>query len=99
MYLEPNYTTKMKSSDRIIILEPQEGGAKNTKGMIDNRLFTGENTLHAKMDPQNSQWFLQYDSGLVPEPLRGRFTSFPKLKEFVTSYFNRRNINVKQIIE
>ena len=100
MYFEPDYKTKMKANDRIFVLEKMVGEHTLTpKGMIDNRLFSGENKLHAKLDPSNSQWFLQYDSGLVPEPLRSRWTSFAKLKEYVTSYFNRRNINIKQIIE
>jgi hypothetical protein len=99
MYFEPNYT-KMKSADRVFVLEKMEGeNTKNTKGLIDNRLFSGENRLHAKMDPQNSQWYLQYDSGLIPAALQGRFTSFEKLREHVTMYFGTRNINVKQVID
>jgi hypothetical protein len=89
--------TKMKSNDRIIILEPMEGGAKNTKGMTDNRLFSGENKLHAKMDPVNCQWYLQYDSGIVSDALKGRWTSFAKLKDHVENYFNRRNVKIKEI--
>lgn len=97
---EPNYSTKMKNSDRIIVLEKVEGkDTLNTKGMVDNRLFSGENKLHAKMDATNCQWFLQYDSGLIPAPLQGRFTSFDKLKAHVESYFNRRNVKIKQVID
>lgn len=101
MYYEPNYTSKMKSNDRIFVLEKMEGkDAVSTKGLVDNRLFTGENKLHAKLDPTNSQWYLQYDSGLVPEALRdNRWTSFGKMKEYVEAYFNKRNIRIKQIVE
>jgi hypothetical protein len=87
----------MRNTDRIIVLEPGEGGAKNTKGMVDNRLFTNENNLHAKMDPNNCQWYLQYDSGIVSDALKGRFTSFNKLLEHVEQYFNRRNVKVKEV--
>jgi hypothetical protein len=97
---EPNYETKMKSNDRVFILEKMEGlDTKTTKGLIDNRLFTGENKLHAKLDPQTSHWFMQYDSGVIPQSLSGRFTSFGKLRDHVEGYYNKRNIKIKQIIE
>lgn len=97
---EPNYSTKMKSTDRIFVLEKIEGlDTKNAKGMVDNRLFTGENRLHAKIDPANCQWYMQYDSGIIPQPLSGRFTSFDKLKSHVEQYYHKRNIKVKTIIE
>ncbi len=96
-YFEPNYSTKMRNTDRVIILEPGEGGAKSTTGMVDNRLFTGENKLHARMDTSNSQWYLQYDAGLLSDALKGRWTSFNKLKEHVEQYFNRRNVKIKEI--
>jgi hypothetical protein len=96
---QPNVGTKMKQNDRVIILEPKVGGAKNTAGMVDNRLFTGENKLHAKMDPTNCQWYLQYDSGLVTDALKGRWTSFSKLKETVEQYFNKRNVKIKAILD
>jgi hypothetical protein len=76
-----------------------EGGAKATSGMVDNRLFNKENNLHAKMDPTNCQWYLQYDSGILAEQLKGRWTSFSKLVDHVTDYFNKRNVRVKEIID
>lgn len=97
---EPNYSTKMRNSDRVFVLEKMEGlDTKSSKGMVDNRLFTGENRLHAKMDPHNCQWYMQYDSGVIPQSLSGRFTSFDKLKAHVEQYYNRRNIKIKQIID
>jgi hypothetical protein len=96
--MQPNIT-KMRQTDRIIVLEPMEGGAKSTTGLTDNRLFTGENRLHAKMDPNNCQWYLHYDSGIVADPLKGRFTSFNKLKEHVEGYFNKRNVKVKEVLD
>lgn len=91
--------TKMRQNDRVIVLEPMEGGAKSTKGLTDNRLFTGENRLHAKMDPTNCQWYLQYDAGLLADGLKGRWTSFSKMKEHVEQYFNKRNVKIKEIID
>lgn len=97
---EPNYSTKMRNTDRVIVLEKMEGkDTLNTQGLVDNRLFTGDNRLHAIMDPQNSQWSLRYDSGILPKSLAGKWTSFSKLKEFLTGYFYKRNINIKEIID
>ena len=97
---EPNYASKMRSTDRIFVLEKMEGlDVKDAKGLVDNRLFSGENRLHAKMDPVNCQWYMQYDSGVIPQPLSGRFTSFDKLKTHVEHYYQRRNIKIKQILE
>jgi hypothetical protein len=98
-YFEPNYKTKMRNTDRILVLEVGEGGARSTSGSVDNRLFTGENKLHARLDPQNSQWYLQYESGLLSDALKGRWTSFSKLREHVEGYFARRNIKVKEVID
>lgn len=99
-YFEPNYSSKMRSTDRIFVLEKKEGEhTKSTTGMVDNRLFTGDNKLHAKQDPQNSSWYLQYDSGILPAKLQGRWTSFNKLREHVSDYFSKRNINIKEILE
>jgi hypothetical protein len=89
---------KLKSTDRIFILAPMEGGAKSTTGAVDNRLFTGENRLHAIMDG-NCLWRLRYDSGLLQQPLRQTFTSFKILRKFVEDYFRRRNIEIKEIRE
>jgi len=99
MYYEPNYSTKMRNTDRILVLEPGEEGAKSTGGQLDKRLFSGENRLHARLDPQNSQWYLQYDAGIVADPLKGRWTSFAKLKEHVEGYFAKRNVKVKEVID
>lgn len=97
---EPNYSTKMRNTDRVIVLEKMEGkDTLNTKGLVDNRLFTGENKLHAVMNPENCQWSLRYDSGILPRSLSGNWTSFSKLREFVEGYFNKRNINVKEILD
>ena len=99
-YYEPNTATKMRQTDRVIVLEKMEGtNTLDSKGLVDNRLFTGENKLHAVIDPTNCQWSLKYDSGVIPRSLAGKWTSFDKLKQHVTQYFNRRNINIKQILD
>lgn len=103
--MEPAYTytpntTKMKSNDRVFVLEKVEGTqGKSTSGMIDNRLFDGGNKLHAKLDPHSMLWSVNMDKGLVPQVLKQQWTSFPKLKDYVTSYYANRGVRVKEIIE
>src|SRR6266853_529038 len=73
-YYTPN-TTKMRARDRIFKLGVIDDKLpKNSTGMVDTRLFTGENNLHAKMDPETCFWSLQYDSGALPQPLENNFT-------------------------
>lgn len=89
----------MRSPDRVLVLKPIEGtrGAKNTSGVIDTRLFTGDNQLHAIMNQQTSLWKLKYDQGTVPPPLQCEFTSFGKLKEYTEAYFKKRNIEIAEV--
>jgi len=90
--------TKMHSSDRILVLRPIEGKTPvSVSGLLDSRLFTGENKLHALMDTQTSLWSLKYEQGGLPEPLKQRFTSIKKLMDFVTAYFNKRNVEIAEI--
>lgn len=90
---------KSTSTDRIFVLEQMEGKSPlSTKGLVDARLFTGENNLHAIMDPSSCMWILRYDAGLVEQPLRQKFTSFKMLRKFVEDYYKRRNIQVKEIL-
>lgn len=86
-----------KTLDRILILRPIEGkSAKRDTGLTDNTLFTGANRLHAVQNPQNGLWSLKYDSGLIPPALKMQFTNFNILMTYVTEYFKRRNISVRE---
>lgn len=88
-----------ETNTRILKLERKEGKNVLTEtGLIDNRLFTGENNLRAIQEP-NSLWSLKYDHGSVPEFLRQQFTSFSTLIKVVTEYFNKRNIIIKEVIK
>ncbi len=98
-YYIPN-TTKMRARDRIFKLGVIDDKLpKNSTGMVDTRLFTGENNLHAKMDPETCFWSLQYDAGALPQPLKVNFTTFPALKRHVEDYFKTRNIEIKEILD
>lgn len=91
---------KNMSFDRIIVLKPREGQSTlNSKGMVDNRLFDGNNRLHAIRDSQTAFWSLRYDKGLVPEQMKQSFTTFQKMYDFVKGYFGRRNVDVVDVID
>lgn len=95
---EEKYKSKMHLDDRVLVLEPVEGKMTlNTKGNVDQRLFRGDNRLHAIRDDNDGLWYLKYESGGLQEPLKQKFTSFSKLLSFTTDYFSRRHINIKEI--
>jgi hypothetical protein len=91
--------TNLRSTDRVLSVEPIDGKAPlSSLGMVDHRLFTGEQKLHLKMDPQTCLWYFQYaNNGLLPEPLKGRFTGFKAGLKFAEEYFKKRNIKVTQV--
>ena len=90
----------LKSNDRILVLEKIEGKeVKSSTGLIDPRLFTGKNKVHVSFDEQNQLWGFSYEAGGVPEDLKQRFTTFPKALDFARHYFNKRNINIKEVID
>ena len=93
----PRDNPKLKKSDRIIVLSPIDGKARNTSGMLDPRLFNGENKLHAVKDPKGTLWSLHYDKGVTPTPLKQRFTSFNDLYKFVEQYYIKRNIKIVNV--
>lgn len=87
---------KNTPSERIISLVKMDG--KHTiasSGLVDNRLFTGENKLIAKQD-EASLWYLQYAHGNLEEPLREKFTTFTQLMKRVREHFKKRNIIAKE---
>jgi hypothetical protein len=89
-----------KTTDRLIILKTKEGMNTLSGSLtMDNRLLTGDNELHAIMDPQHCHWYLKYKHGVLPQPLQQTFTSFPRLLKFVTEYYLRRNIEVEKVID
>lgn len=90
--------SKMISPDRVLVLKVKEGmKPMSTTGAADPRLFTGENKLHAIMDPQSCLWKMRYDSGIVPLPLQGTFTGFRALKKFADAYYDKRNIEIIEV--
>lgn len=90
-------TKTNRSNDIIIELQPREEGGRNSHGLIDKRLFQGENKLHAIMDTQTTHWYLKYDNGILPEALKQRFTGWTPLLKFITEYYNKRGIDIAAI--
>lgn len=91
--------TNVRSTDRILTLEVIDGKQPmSSTGLVDNRLFTGAQQLHLKMDPQTCLWYFQYsNTGLLPEALKGVYTGFRPAIKFAENYFKSRNIRIKEI--
>lgn len=87
--------SKMRSPDRILLLEKID--PKSPTGMIDPEVFAGNNPLHAKRDDQAGLWYLQYERGVLPEPLKHRYTSFKDLLKYAGVYFAKRNISIRAV--
>jgi len=99
MYAMPE--TNLKSSDRVLELAPIEGKvALSNQGEPDKRLFTGEQKLHVKMDPNSCLWYFQWETnGVLPGGLTGRFTGFKSALKHAENYFEKRNIRVTKVNE
>lgn len=92
--------TKNNSTDRVLTLKPVEGKTvTDTSGKIDQRLFNGENRLHAIRDAEYGLWTLQLEHGSLSQALNQKWTSFPKLFEAAKAYFLKRNVEISEIIE
>jgi hypothetical protein len=93
-----NNNTKNIGPDRILGLKVIDGKKPlDSKGLVDSRLFTGDNHLHAIQD--SGLWHLKYEQGNLPPALHGqRWTSFPRLLTAVQKYFRERNIEVNEIV-
>jgi len=96
-----NSGTKNRSSDRILELKVIDNKAPiSSTGLIDKRLFSGENRLHGIADPQYGHWSFKYDNGTLPPVLKEqRFTSFKALFNYAQDYFKKRNIEITEVID
>lgn len=82
--------------DRVLVLEQLNPG-KDT-GMLDPRVFKGENALHLVMDAQTTMWRFRMEHGLVPAQLKNKYTDFKSAMRHAESYFNMKNIRIKEVI-
>lgn len=96
---EQSVIKENRKNDIVFKLRPKEGGAERQDGLIDKRLFTGGNNLHAILDRQTMLWGLAYDSGVLPQQLQQRFTGLTPLYKTVRDYFDKRNVDIVEIID
>lgn len=88
----------LRGSDRIISLrQMKDKPPLDTAGMIDKRLFSGENKLHAIKDPIYDLWHLRFEQGTIPEELRQSFTNFTILMKHAKAYYNKRNVEIFEV--
>ncbi len=93
------FESNNRTTNRVLELQQIDGKKPlNTLGLVDHRLFSGENKLRACRDDQGL-WYMKYDSGVLPPALRNRFTTFTALKNFAEEYFNKRNIVIKEVVD
>lgn len=91
---------KLKSDDRLLVVKPMEGYKPlSSTGLVDPRLFSGENRLHAKKNAQGTLWEMKYDAGSVPELLKVKFTTFDQLYDYAKKYFNKRQLDIVEVID
>lgn len=101
-YIDPNKNTKMRGNDRAFVLEQIDDKAPiSSTGMVDKRLFTGDNKIRAIRDEGSfNLWYFKYDIGSLPGALAGiRFTKFDQAQKYLEQYFNTRNIKIKEVID
>lgn len=93
-----NFDDKTQTNDRVLVLKPRpDQNTLTDKGMIDNRLFKGENQLHALMDTQTLLWTMKYEKGGLPEVLKQSFTSFKRLFDYAQLYFDKRGVDISEV--
>lgn len=91
---------KIRKTDRILVLKIMDGKKpKSSTGSVDPRTFSGENRLHAIQDVSSRLWKLKYDFGGLPEVLKQEFTRFDMLYTFAKGYFQRRNLDIVEVID
>ena len=88
---------KYNRSDKIVIkLEHIEGTKKNDK--YNNHI--GDMDVNAIKNTQTNLWHLRYNApAATPTPLQVQFTNFNRLLDFVSEYYHKRNLKVKDIID
>jgi hypothetical protein len=90
----------IRDTDRVLVLRVMDNKKpKSSTGVLDDRLFKGENNLHALKNLQTGLWSLKYEKGTTPINLQQQFTSFGMLMNFSTNYFKKRNVEIVEVID
>ncbi len=96
--IEARRRAKMYSNDRVLILRVMEGKKPTTgAGVVDARLFTGENRLHALFDERTGMWNMRYETGGLPGGLQEKFMDFETLVEHARKYYAKRNVEIAEV--
>lgn len=89
----------LSDDDRTLVLKPMPGKTiKNGIGLVDTRLFTGANNMHAIKESLTGLWYVRYEAGGIPEALKQKWTSFNTLYKDVEMYMNKRNIVIDSVV-
>lgn len=92
------YEDKMHSPTRELKIAPKPG-KKGKPGLVDPGLFTGEtNHLYIIMD-EYGNWAFKFQNGILPEPLRAKFTRASKAITHAKQYFDKRDLEVTEVID
>lgn len=98
--LEERRRAKMTSEHKIISLGKISGKSTlDVLGAVDNRLFNGDNKLHAVYEDFTGMWKLHYELGQLPGGLQMKFTTFPDLLTHVKNYYRKRNVEVTDVTD
>lgn len=90
---------KLKSNTRVFKLEVIDGKKpKSSTGLIDPRVFSGENNFAAVRDSRNI-WSFKVKAGGLPEALKSKYTTFENLYEYAVKYFAGRNMKITEVID
>jgi len=87
---------KLKKDDRVLVLEPIDGKPRSVTGLVDIRLFSGENNLHL-IRSSNNMWKASYDSGTLPRDLKQSWSSFREAVKFLEGYYAKRNVRIARV--
>lgn len=88
------------SSLRCLVLKPKaKPGRVPDFGLLDTRVFEGGNNIYAYKDPVTKMWSLRYANGIIPPGLQGRYTSFDELLNSASVYFNKKNIEIIDVVD
>lgn len=93
---ENTIEAKMHAPERELVIQPIAGKKVLDAGLVDPGIFKGTNKLRAFMN-DHGLWFMKYEHGLLPEPLKQQFTSISKLVAFTKDYLGKRNLEVVEV--
>jgi hypothetical protein len=93
--------TNLRSTDRVLKLKVKDNTKpKSSMGTVDPSLFSGGHDLHLKMDMQTNLWSFRYsNNAILPEALAGQFTTFSKGYDQAVQYFERRNVEIAEVVD